>query len=222
VSENRYWGEIRRAKPKLLTRRRILIVTEGEVTEPVYFHDLRQRVRTQLDIRVIGAGASPVTVVAEAVRIKKQDAQDAKRQRDAFIPYDEFWCVFDVDHHQDLKNAVNRARANKIGVALSNPCFELWILLHYQDQRTHIEGTNLKRLCREHIPGYEKTPPCELLYPNLNVAIVRAQLLERWQKESGRPNGNPSTDVHKLVVAIQRLAGQSIVSQLQKQRKQNG
>jgi hypothetical protein len=219
VSKNRHWREIRRSKPRLITRKRLLIVAEGEVTEPAYFRDLGRRVRTQVEVLIIGAGAVPVTVVDIAVKMKTQAAQEAKRQKDDFIPYDEIWCVFDVDSHHKLAQAINRAKANNIGVALSNPSFELWILLHYQDQRAHIERDRLNTVCRKHIPNYEKNPPCELLYPRLDAALARAINLERWQKQSGRPNENPSTDVHKLVSMIRKLAQQSVISQLEKHRK---
>src|SRR5258708_11355275 len=107
---------MRRGKPRLITRKRLLIVAEGEVTEPVYFRDLGRRVRAQVEVLIIGAGAVPVTVVDIAVKMKRQAAQEAKRQKDEFIPYDEIWCVFDVDNHHKLTQAINRAKTHNIGV----------------------------------------------------------------------------------------------------------
>jgi hypothetical protein len=44
---------------------------------------------------------------------------------------DEFWCVFDVEwprNHPGLLEAVQQAQANGIYLAISNPCFELWLM----------------------------------------------------------------------------------------------
>jgi hypothetical protein len=53
---------------------------------------------------------------------------------------DEVWCVFDVDEHPKLAEARDQANANGIQLAVSNPCFELWLLLHFQEHRAHAGG----------------------------------------------------------------------------------
>jgi hypothetical protein len=216
MSWNKHWNRIRRAKPRLEPRHRILIVSEGEVTEPIYFRDLGRRVRTQLEITVVGPAGVPVSVVQKAVDMKKKAEIAGKKQQDSFIPFDEVWCVFDVDEHPNLTQAINRAKTNNIGVALSNPCFELWLVLHYQDQRAHIHRDVLQTLCAQLVPGYKKHPPCEELFPRLGEALSRAQNLDRWQRHQSRPNGNPTTDVHRLVKQILALAKGTVIHQLKK------
>ncbi|MGH3940412.1 MAG: RloB family protein, partial [Pseudonocardiaceae bacterium] len=47
------------------------------------------------------------------------------------------WCVFDVEwpkNHPNLKQAIQLARDHNIRLAISNPCFELWLILHFEDQ----------------------------------------------------------------------------------------
>ena len=52
---------------------------------------------------------------------------------------DQFWFVSDTDHWvesnhiQNLVEVVRQCRQKGIQVALSNPCFELWLLLHFAD-----------------------------------------------------------------------------------------
>ena len=138
MGKNRRWNELRRRKPRITPNRRILIVCEGEVTEPRYFRDLGNRVRTGLEVKVVGPVGVPWTVVSEAIRLSAEARRAAKREQDRFLLYDEIWCVFDRDDHPRVNESINRAKAHGLSVALSNPCFELWILLHFQDQTAHI------------------------------------------------------------------------------------
>jgi hypothetical protein len=214
MSPNRRWQQLARRRPWLRTRKRILIVCEGEVTETTYFKDIGRRVRTHLEIQAIGPAGVPVTAVRKAVAIKKASEAAAKKEANAFLKYDEIWCAIDVDNHQNISQALDQARANGINVAISNPCFELWILLHFQDQRKHIDRVALKSLCKKHIPKYEKVPPCDLLHSKRQLALGRGKELEKWQSKMGRTRENPSTGVYRLVERIIGLTDESIVSQL--------
>src|ERR1700733_13496047 len=137
---------------------RILIVCEGTKTEPGYFEDLRQRYRSVVEV-VLCQGGVPKTLVERAVEMKKE--ADSKAAKDENERYDEVWCVFDIDDHPKIDDAKLQARYNGIRLAISNPCFELWVLLHFQDQRAHISRTQLRAACRKHLPGYEKNLPVE-------------------------------------------------------------
>ena len=74
--------------------------------------------------------ASPMQLVEEAAAKRVIDLRAAKRGQGA--PYDEYWCVFDVDEHPYLNRALELARTSGISIALSNPCLELWFLLHFE------------------------------------------------------------------------------------------
>ena len=66
---------------------------------------------------------------------------------------DEFWCVFDVEwprNHPGLGEAIKQARENQIRLAVSNPCFELWLILHFQDHGGWLENNDARRLRRRH------------------------------------------------------------------------
>lgn len=77
-------------------------------------------------------GGVPKTVVELAVKLKKESEGQARRRRDVNLRYDHIWCVFDIDEHPFVPEARQQARDNRIDVAVSNPCFELWLLLHFQ------------------------------------------------------------------------------------------
>ena len=88
-----------------------------------------------------------MTVVDRAVEKKRDEAKEARRGRGRAS--DEYWCVIDVDQHPKLGPAVEKAIANDIGVAVSNPCVELWFILHFQDQAAEIDRKRAQAISKE-------------------------------------------------------------------------
>ena len=195
---------LRRRRPSREPFPRILIVCEGKSTEPEYFNETRHLERTpvELDIR---SGGVPKTLVERAVELKKASEQSAKKQADDNQLFDHIWCVFDVDEHPNLMEAKQQAKDNGIMLAISNPCFELWAILHFRNQRAHIERGALRKECQKFIPGYEKHLPVSKLLPRYNAALRRAQELDSWQQSRGCDGENPSTGVYKLTEQIRRI-----------------
>jgi hypothetical protein len=194
----------------------VLVCCEGKVTEPSYFNALKQMEHNSLlDVEVKRGGMAPKTLVDFAVDLKQEAETKARQGNDDNLKYDEVWCVFDVDAHERLPDAKQKANANEIELAISNPCFELWLLLHFQDQRAHIERHQAQSACRVHMPRYEKEVPFEVVYPHHQEAVDRAVALDEWQQQQGRPGGNPSTGVHLLTERIRELGREE---QLKKHR----
>jgi RloB-like protein len=172
--------DLRRREPRREPKRRILIVCEGAVTEAGYFKALRAAFRNPLvAVEIDDEGGVPKTLVERAVARKRAADRDAKSRRDEFLSYDEVWCVFDVDAHPHLPDARQQARDNGIFLAISNPCFELWALLHFQDHTAHIEREDASRRLKRHLPRYEKALPFARLHPTYNEAVQRARELDR-------------------------------------------
>jgi hypothetical protein len=182
-----------------------LIVCEGEVTERYYFNDLRHLRRSLVELQ-IEPGGTPKTLVERAVEFKKAAERAAKTTKDENLKYDATWCVFDVDEHPYLAEAQQQARDNGISVAVSNPCFELWALLHFQDQRAHIDRREVRRLCQQHMPRYDKRLPCEVLLERYPAALRRSTALVEWHHTRDTDGENPSTGVHRLTEEIMRDA----------------
>ena len=134
--------------------------------------------------------------------MKRNADHAAKAAKDENLRYDEVWCVFDIDDHPQVGDAKQQARDNGIQLAISNPCFELWVLLHFQDQRKHISRAQLRAACRKYLPAYKKDLPIEKLNPRYDQAARRARTLDAWQQEQGRQDANPSTGVYRLTQAI--------------------
>lgn len=186
---------------------RVLVVCEGEITEPHYFQDLRREWRSHLNLVACGAGV-PLTVVETAIAKRDRASEEARRKRDHNLVFDEVWCVFDQDEHPNVCEAFELAQRSHLKVAFSNPCFELWLLLHFQDQRSHLERGRLQAQCRELIPGFEKRVPIERVIDLYELAKDRAIQLERWQCGRDCERANPWTDVYQLTERI-RLLGET-------------
>jgi hypothetical protein len=194
----------------------MLICCEGQVTECSYLNGLKAELRIRLvHIEVVPGPSNPKTLVDFAIEKKQRAERDADRQGDDNVKYDEVWCVFDIDAHEYVQEAKQTAAANNIELAISNPCFELWLLLHFQEQRAHIERHHVQSACRGHMPEYVKEVPFELVFHHHQEAVGRAVALDKWQNSQGRPGGNPSTGVHRLTERIMQLGREE---QLKKHR----
>lgn len=188
----------------------LLIFLEGVRTEEGYFVHFWRENRSKVRIRIDPSkGSAPTTLVDLAVREKKRQARDAKRSGGR--PYDEIWCVFDVDEHAGLAQAIQRAREHDIRVAVSNPCFELWLILHHQDQTAHIERGPAQSLAKNLLGCGKVLSPEALatLYERSDDARRRAEKLDRKHLDDGSPaRTNPSSQAWKLVQSIQCDGGQ--------------
>jgi len=112
----------------------ILVVTEGEVTEPEYLHGLQRACRNpRVTIKVADQHGVPATLVRIAKQEKQEAEARAERERDENLAYDSVWCIFDIDDHPAIGETKEMARDNGIRLAISNPCIELWLLLHFRD-----------------------------------------------------------------------------------------
>ncbi|WP_428981560.1 RloB family protein [Nonomuraea composti] len=86
----------------------------------------------------------------------RQKDKEARAQRDANIAYDEVWCVVDVDQHKTLDQALVEARRGQVNLAISLPCFELWILYHFEDHTAACDQERIRQRLRKHIKDYDK------------------------------------------------------------------
>ena len=122
---------------------------------------------------------------------------------------DVVWCVFDCDDNTNsmLRNAWELAEKNGYRIAYSNPCFEYWYLLHFDDYAGYLEDcdTVIRQLQKKgRLPGYSKSDDYyTVLLPMQADAIKRARKrLCAVSKQDGallRRETNPVTNVHELV-----------------------
>jgi hypothetical protein len=146
----------------------------------------------------------PLTLVEQADRLKQQANQRARRERDSFLDYDEVWCVFDVDEHPKLNEAGQLASARGIELAVSNPCFELWLLIHFRESPGARHRHHLQHMLAGFLPKYDKHLDFATLQGGVHDATLRAARLDRDAEEEGEPGRNPTTGVYRLTTSIAR------------------
>lgn len=199
-------SSLRRRGPSREPKHRILIVCEGKKTEPRYFRELQHSFRNRLvHVEVNDESGVPLTLVQRAEALRSDAEREAKLQRDANLLFDEIWCVCDVDEHPHLTKACEQARERGISVALSNPCFELWALLHFREQTKALHRHEAQRELKKLLGVKEdKLIPLEKLHSGYEDAVRRAQALRKTAARTEQHQRNPSTNVDELTEQIRQ------------------
>ncbi|WP_369076411.1 RloB family protein [Ferrimicrobium sp.] len=120
---------------------------------------------------------------------------------------DEFWCVFDVEwpqNHPHLRDAIEQARQGGIELAISNPCFELWLILHFQDHGSWLNNNTARRLRQKLDRSDNKGIDAAIYMPLVRDAARRAEELDERHLRNGTafPRDNPSSGMHRLLATI--------------------
>jgi hypothetical protein len=169
---------------------------EGEKTEVKYFNNFRQSEFFNdsgiIEIvplkRAVNTGTDPLSVK----RLLKKAKADYP-----FKKSDEFWLIVDRDdwetiHKIDFNQLViDCNKEDNFFLAMSNPCFEIWLIMHLKDiteyneeeQNKLLENASVSRK-KNHIDtiigdlqgiGYNKNPNPETYLPLTKTAIKRAK-----------------------------------------------
>ena len=127
--------------------------TDCARTEDGYLLPLRRGLRDHVLITVDTRGGAPPTLVERAIAAKQETQRDAARGRGR--AYDEVWCTSDRDIHPNVPEVLDLAGRNGVDVVMSNPCIELWFVLHFEDQTAAIDRHPAQRRSAE-LLGCEK------------------------------------------------------------------
>jgi RloB-like protein len=141
-------------------------------------------------------------------------------------PDDELWMVVDVDHcaqghHiRGFLEAITRARKASVNIALSKPCFEVWLLLHHVDEtvvRTLSTSVEVETALRSQLGQYNKSNLRQQDFPLTSVAAAceRAKKLDQTVGGGEVPTES-TTRVYQLWEAI---ASKALPSQLPEELK---
>ncbi len=203
-NRNRSHGRLkstRDAKPILL------VVCEGAVTEKEYLQGFANQCRnSRVHVEIAPeAGRDPKSLVEIAKGHKKRAEEAAEKQGDLSLAYDQVWCLHDIDDHpvEKIATAKQMARDNGIELAVSNPCIELWLYLHFDDTGP-IDRKKLEKFLKKRIPQYDKHVHFPHYEDGLPEAIRRAKTLETLAESAKKPDRNPTTGVYRLVEEIQK------------------
>ncbi len=209
-------GKNKRLKPVLH------IFCEGERTEPIYlnsylnkFHPSNRRLKV---IKVEKTKKNtPVQLVEEAIKLKE----------DSVTPdHDVFWVVYDREAKSKYSDtlhqkALDKAKAANIHVALTNVCFEVWLLLHlvdstasYSSCKNLLSESPLKSKLKDlGIKKYDKADRkiFDVISPSINKAKERAKKMNAATLKSSyhsidKPHLiNPYTGMPQLLSALDKF-----------------
>ena len=188
--------------------RLIVIASEGKDTEQIYFKALAKeytnpRVHVHILERSVDEqnNSSPEHVLKQLNDYKSQYALEAD---------DELWLVIDKDRWTEAmlsRVATDCSQEVAMHMALSNPCFELWLLLHLEDaasltpeeqmlwmenrRKSKNAAPYLKVRLRQEMGSYhESSYDAPSLIAHVEDAIERARALDknpndRWPQTLG-------------------------------------
>ncbi|HTV32791.1 MAG TPA: RloB family protein [Methylocella sp.] len=205
MSGSRRFRSLRRQVETKAPKPKIVIYSEGEKTERDYFEEMRRAFHSVVvDIEIIEGAGVPLTIAKEVA----QAAQLARRwdRRQSYTTRDEFWAVFDRDEHPNVPEAISRCEDAKVHVAFSDPCFELWLILHFKDfdrpDHRHDVQQHLETLCGDYDHAKRKTTDCRKLMKFVAEAEQRAERQWHRRKDEGDPPRRPFTTVYALTRRI--------------------
>lgn len=166
----------------------VLIATNGKSTEPAYFRELKREPWVRAGRTTVKFfGGSPADLVKAAAGLRDRD------------DYDEAWAVCDVDDY-DTTAAADDAAVRDVRLIWSNPCFEVWLILHQADCTTYFENAaKAGERLRAVLGSWDKT--------SLDFAVFRAGVddaVRRAKALAQPPKANPSTAVWQLVEMLRQ------------------
>jgi hypothetical protein len=181
----------------------VLIVCEGEKTEPYYFEGLKRAWRlSNANIRVRSAGASDPLSLVKFALAEMRSGDD----------YDRAFCVFDKDTHASFGQALQQisqspeGRRGRLKEIVSWPCFEIWVLLHFiQTTRAFPACEQVIREIAKYYGEYAKgmRNVFDALADKIDVAIANADHLENHNRNT--KSYNPATAIHALIKYLRGL-----------------
>lgn len=186
----------------------ILIVCEGAKTETTYFRTLKEQLKLPLVEIATARGGSAVRVVEDAYNLRIKREEETGRSKELLTPprYKEVWCVFDVEdvtRRREYNRAIEDARRYKFQVAVSNPAFEIWYMLHFRfSEAPYQNGNEVKDALKAYIPDYTESKNVFAQLTELReIANRRARRLDdnKLERDQAEQFNYPWTSVYKLV-----------------------
>ena len=169
------------------------VFCEGETEkEYVIFLRSRYRIPIRIEIKIVKSNISDAY-------IKSFKGKGFTHDKDRnFLMYD-----------ADVKDVLEKIKKLKnIELLLSNPCIELWFLLHYEGHRAYIDSKGCVRKLEEKLEekkdSYKKG--------TINKAL-KNQFIEKCSEACSRakqldPDKNPSSNIYEFIEALEKVKAQ--------------
>lgn len=197
---------LKRGKATRSAKRYFYLFAEGEKTERDYFGAVEKTLDAR-KVKIIYRGALgvPKTVATKAIDFAQEKGliKSARRKKlNSFEENDQVWAIFDRDDFSCYYDAKNMCEGAKISYAYSDPCFELWLNLHFDNHDAPCSRFAAQARTKALIEGYDpdagKTADFSTLMCKLSDAENRAAHQRKARQNESNRDGNPSTNVYEL------------------------
>lgn len=188
----------------------VLIVCEGEKTEPQYFDIVtkHRRVHTLTKIEIFGNKGQHKRLIDEAVVTQQQLSKTLGIELDEI----EVWAVCDKDEMAiSIDELIEYAASHNVQLAFSDPKFEVFFLQHFKRSATNHVGKQLDNLVHKELQkkgvksGYSKKD----LSPLISLLDNEPSLLETAIANCSHidnKSNTPFTTTHKLLSRLLDIA----------------
>ena len=198
---------------------KIVIYTEGDVTEPEYLNDWIRAfaIKNKLKPNKVLAGFEivPSNNESEPLKIVENLIEDKSPKTSKL---DKFYAVFDEDDRsvkgkdkENYQSAFKIAGENHINVICSNRSVELWAVLHFSDA-TPMTQKDLEKELKKFMPQYNSGKNKRFDFVtmvtqgNEDNAIRRAKALRKNNEtSSGDWKVRPSTNFDELIEEMKKF-----------------
>ncbi len=190
----------------------VVVVCDDARTALAYFLELKRAVKSAVTLLVErnpSDGCTPAEVVAAAAARRKSLRREGASDRGDKTSV---WALIDLEADEQRRTQAHKAKADGqrqgISVALSDPCYELWTLLHLEDTGTAFAD------CRAVLARIEQQWKAKFAAQFGKKAqadysrIVGGRMIAAARARRHHKNGDQSwTEVYLLVEEIERYCG---------------
>lgn len=199
-------------------REKIFVLAfEGNLTEEKYFSEFKNSNKFNdelIYLHLLKRSSDDTNSAPNHVFSKlKKEAKDEFN----FKKGDELWMIIDTDRWKSIPKIIEACNdSENMFVAVSNPCFEFWLLLHIKDIQEYSEE-ELELLLKNKKTGnrnYVETKIVGILgsynkanlktddfLPHIDTAVLRAKNLDQPQEEYPTKLGS---HIYKLIEKLRK------------------
>ena len=188
----------------------MLIVAEGNnVTERQYFHHFQhQYIGYNIKIDTKGFETDPEGMLDTLTKYWKENELSLEKG-------DRGYVILDLDCNDKKAQLIKKLEAgtNLASFVVSNPCFEVWFLLHFRySTHAYASGEEVINDLRKYIADYRKNSDVfDVISEATDTALQNAKKLEQHFGGIGYkwPSNkcNPRTDIPIVIEEIRRMRG---------------
>ena len=202
--------DFKRKKQTLVRQPKILIVCEDSKSSAFYLEELAKDLGlTAVKVEGKRCGSAPSSVL----RFAKDQYAKSKQDGDA---YNRVYCVFDRDQHDSFEATVETIAEikpeNTFFAITTTPCFEFWMLLHFEYSSKSYQAAANKSPCdnvnaklKEYWPEYGKNKRSIYVSSKDRIQDAIINALRLTTENLTTVSINPQTNMHDLIKYLQSI-----------------